>query len=71
MKRKRTNKALQRVVAAEKAFAAGNCLPAGKAIDQAYVALGQKMNKGTWRRLKKVDEKFERACVLKHPRGRR
>lgn len=59
--------AVESIALAERAFQGGKCLVAGQAIDRAYVALGKRMDRRAWRRLKKVDEKFERACVRKRP----
>lgn len=57
---------LSKVVAlAQKAYAQGDCLKAGKYIDDAYRLAGVRRLPSA---LKKLDERFERTCVRKHPK---
>lgn len=62
---------LKHIVNAEVAYANGTCLRAGTEIDKAWVGLGRKPNKKLQARLEKVDGKFERNCVRKHPKRSR
>lgn len=59
--------ALSHIVRAERAYARGRCLVAGQEIDKAYLKLGCKPNRALRARLHRLDEKFERTCVRKHP----
>jgi hypothetical protein len=54
------------ITAAQRAYAKGSCLKAGKYIDDAYRAIGRRRLPQSLRRL---DEKFEHTCVRKHPKG--
>lgn len=61
-------KARPLIAAATRAYARGSCLQAGQLIDRAYRQVGRGRVPAALRRL---DERFERTCVRKHPRGRR
>lgn len=69
----RTMQARAHVDRARAFFAAGRCLDAGQEIDRAYLAFGKgRRTRGpSWAMLKRLDEKFERVCVRKHPQRRR
>jgi hypothetical protein len=52
------------ITRAAAAYAQGSCLKAGQLIDVAYRKIGSRRVPATLRRL---DERFERTCVRKHP----
>ena len=64
----RSTKTLQHIQAAERAYSRGSCLRAGQEIDRAYVGLGRRPSKALHARLERLDSRFERHCVRKHPR---
>lgn len=63
----RSMKTLRHIQAAERAYAKGSCLRAGQEIDRAYVGLGRRPSRALRARLERLDSRFERHCVRKHP----
>lgn len=57
------------IARAEKAYRAGSCLRAGQLIDRIYVEIGRgRATAADRRRLRLLDEKFEKTCVRKTPK---
>lgn len=56
------------IESATRAYARGSCLAAGQLIDKAYRQVGRARVPAA---LRKLDDKFERTCVRKHPKRSR
>lgn len=67
MKAARSRKLGTVITQAQAAYAKGSCLKAGKLIDDAYRLTGLRR---VPKALHDLDEKFERTCVRRRPKGR-